>query len=275
MILLSIIIPVYNNVNYIGKAIDNYLFLASDKTELVIMDGGSTDGTVEIIQSYAKNHPEIRWNSEKDDGQSDAMNKGIHISRGQFISFLNVDDYYSSGTFSQVIKILENDNSINFLVGDCNVWDENGDLIYINKPSKLDKWHLLSGYHFPVNPTSYFYRKSLHNDIGLYNELNHYNMDLEFLIQVRMNYKFHYSPQIWGNFRMLPNTKTVSEMNSNQLEKRKQDLLKHYFVKSSFYIRARIEFYKFYKSFYPKLNYELRRIKDKFKYEIKKINHRR
>jgi hypothetical protein len=138
------------------------------------------------------------------------------------------------------------------------------------RPNKTKKWHLISGYHFPVNPTAYFYRKSLHNDIGFYNESNHYNMDLEFLIQVRMKYEFHYYPQLWGNFRMLPNTKTVSDINSNLLEKRKQDLLNYYFKKTSFYIRLRIICYKLYKTYYPRLNYEFRRIRDKIMFELKK-----
>ena len=62
--------------------------------EHIIIDGGSQDGTVTIIKQYAEKYPHIRWISEADQGQSDAMNKGLDMAKGNIISFLNVDDYY-------------------------------------------------------------------------------------------------------------------------------------------------------------------------------------
>ena len=273
MCFISVITPVYNNKEYISKAIENYLQQGSTQTELIIVDGGSTDGTVEIIKAYAEKNGSIRWLSEKDNGQSNAMNKGIRMAQGEFISFLNVDDYYSEEVFKSVISLLKNDTTIDFLVGDCQVWDADGGLIYVNRPSKIEKWHLLSGYHFPVNPTAYFYRKKIHFDVGLYNEANHLNMDLEFLLNARMHYKFHYVPELFGNFRLLPNTKTVSEMENNQLEIRKKELLDAYFAKTSLYIQFRVQFYRFYRGNYPKLRYQIRRIRDKIRFEIKKLTH--
>ena len=270
MIRLSVIIPVYNNVTYIGKAIHNYLSLASDKTELIIIDGGSSDGTLEEIKAYSKKHLSIIWISEQDRGQSDAMNKGIRLANGQYISFLNVDDYYSPETFTKVLQILDYDTSINFLVGDCNVFDEKGGLIYINRPSKLKKWHLLSGYHFPVNPTAYFYRKDIHESLGYYNENNHFNMDLEFLVLARLKYEFTYFPIIWGNFRVLPNTKTALDVADDSLERKKFELLNHIIRKQNFYIRIRTHLYKFIriKKLLSKTIFNL--ILDKLIFEIKK-----
>ena len=273
MLLLSIIIPVFNNSTYISLAIENYLNQVTNFSELIIIDGGSSDGTVEIIQTYAEKNSSIRWLTEKDNGQSDAMNKGLRMAQGEYISFLNVDDYYNPNTFIEVEKILKKDKNIDFLVADCQVWDEKGELIYINRPSKTKKWHLLSGYHFPVNPTAYFYRKKIHFDVGFYNETNHFNMDLEFLLNARMHYKFHYVPELFGNFRLLPNTKTVSEMENNQLEIRKKELLDAYFAKNSLYIQFRVQFYRFYRRNYPKLRYQIRRIRDKIRFEIKKLTH--
>ena len=273
MCFISIITPVYNNKEYISKAIENYLQQGSAQTELIIVDGGSSDGTAEIIKSYAEKNDSIRWLSEKDNGQSDAMNKGIRMAQGEYISFLNVDDYYNPNTFIEVEKILKKDKKIDFLVADCQVWDEKGELIYINRPSKTKKWHVLSGYHFPVNPTAYFYRKKIHEEIGYYNESNHYNMDLEFILNVILKYKFYYIPKIFGNFRLLPNTKTVSEMENNQLELRKKELLNAFFQKASFYIQIRIQFYRLYRLNYPKFRYQIRRIRDKIKFEYKRLTH--
>jgi glycosyltransferase involved in cell wall biosynthesis len=271
MVLLTVITPVFNNVKYISSAIDNYLSQKCAFSELLIMDGGSTDGTKEVIAQYAKNHPSIRWVSEKDKGQSDAMNKGITLAKGKYISFLNVDDYYSEGCLNEVCQILEQNPNINYLVGDCNVWDQNGKLIYVNRPSKVEKWHVFSGFHFSVNPSAYFYQKRLHDIIGLYPLDNHYNMDLEMILRFRGITVFDYYTKVWGNFRMLPNAKTFEDQETNQLEIRKQLLLKQYQKKQSFIIQILTQLYILKRVCQPKfirLNFILR---DKITFEILKL----
>ena len=180
---LSILLVVLNNKAFIAQAMDNFVAQSCPDAELLVMDGASTDGTLSIIQDYAARYPSIRYVSEKDAGQSDAMNKGLRLAKGEFVSFLNVDDYYSEGVLNEVVRLLQSDASIDFITGNCNVWDAQGELIYLNRPTPIEKHHVLSGYHFPVNPTAYFYRISIHEKIGFYNEKNHYNMDLEFIIQ--------------------------------------------------------------------------------------------
>ena len=81
--LLSLIIPVYNNVAYISKAIENYIAQSCSHAELIVVDGGSEDGTVEVIKHYASLNNSIRWISEKDNGQSQAMNRGIRLAQGK------------------------------------------------------------------------------------------------------------------------------------------------------------------------------------------------
>jgi glycosyltransferase involved in cell wall biosynthesis len=270
MILLSIITPVFNNVSYISQAIENYLSQNCIDSELIIMDGGSTDGTKEVIEDYAFRNPSIRWVSEKDKGQSDAMNKGIKLAYGDYISFLNVDDYYSDGCLNEVCSILKKKTDINYLVGDCNVWDQYGQLIYVNKPSKIKKWHVFSGFHFSVNPTAYFYRKSLHDKAGYYPNDNHYNMDLEMILRFRNITKFDYFPMIWGNFRVLPNAKTFEDQKLNSLEHRKQILIDNFLKKQNFYIRFLVFIYSMKRVYFPKINYFTRRFRDKIKHELSK-----
>lgn len=274
MILLSIITPVYNNVHYISLAIENYLSQDCKNTELIVMDGGSTDGTKDVIERYASKNSSIRWVSEKDKGQSDAMNKGIQLAKGEYISFLNVDDYYSAGCLNEVCQILKSNPSIRYLVGDCNVWDQFGKLIYVNRPSKLKKWYVFSGHHFSVNPSAYFYQKSLHDEVGYYPNDNHYNMDLEMILRFREVTKFHYYPKVWGNFRMLPEAKTFEDQTSNLLEKRKQDLVRLFFIKQPFYLKGMIIMYRLKKNYLPRFIYILRKVRDKLLYEISKLKSR-
>ena len=271
MQLITVITPVFNNVTYISLAIENYLSQQCAFSELLIMDGGSTDGTNEVIVQYAKDFPSIRWVSEKDKGQSDAMNKGIGLAKGKYISFLNVDDYYSDGCLNEVCQILTKHPAINYLVGDCNVWDQTGKLIYVNRPSKVKKYHVFSGHHFSVNPSAYFYQKSLHDKVGLYPLDNHYNMDLEMILRFRGITTFDYYPKVWGNFRMLPNAKTFEDQASNILEERKRKIIESVLSKQSIYIQLRVKLYQFKRVYMPKVTCIFRKIIDKILFEFSKM----
>ncbi len=236
---LSILLVVLNNRQFIAAAIQNYLDQQCAESELVIIDGASTDGTKEIIESLAKNNPQTRWVSEKDKGQSDAMNKAIRMAKGEYISFLNVDDYYQPNTLNQIIQLIKSGETAEFMVGNCNVWDSNGKLIYVNRPKKLKPWHILSGKYLPVNPTAYFYKKSIHGKVGFYSVENHYNMDLEFIAKASLMVDIKYVDQTWGNFRMLPDTKTVKDIDSGLLEKRKRELFNRIYCKAPFTVKWR------------------------------------
>ena len=256
---------------YIAKAIENYLSQACADSELIIVDGGSSDGTVAVIEAYANIHASITWISEKDQGQSDAMNKGIKLAKGKYISFLNVDDYYSTGCLEEVIEILINNPTIQYLVGDCNVWDQHGDLIYVNRPAKVQKWHVFSGYYFSVNPSAYFYRKSLHAQVGYYSLTNHYTMDLEMIFQFRKVTKFTYYPKKWGNFRMLPNTKTYEDQSSNQLELRKKEMVHNNLKTVSLSIQCMVYFYRIKKKYFPLIQTTSNKVVDKLKFEFNNL----
>ena len=235
---LSIITPVFNNVTFIDRCLRNVIDqgCGSLLVEHLIVDGASNDGTKEIIDAYAQKYPHIRFLSEKDSGQSNAMNKGINLAQGEFISFLNVDDFYEKGALNEVLEIL-NKKSKDFIVGNCTVWQSDNVIQYVNKPSKLKSWHLLSGYYLPVNPSAYFYKRSLHDKIGPYNESNHFNMDVEFLIKASYVCELTYFQKNWGNFRLVGDNKTALDQESGMLEIRKKALYSALLVNSSFKIR--------------------------------------
>lgn len=234
---LSVITPVFNNFSFIEKCIQNVIEQEVEGIEHLIMDGASSDGTLEVIKQFAEKFPHIKFISEKDKGQSDAMNKGITLAKGEYITFLNVDDYFSENSLNEVLKVINSQEAPDFLVGNCNVWNADGTLQYVNRPSKLKPWHLLSGYYLPVNPSAYFYRKKIHDIVGPYNESNHFNMDIEFLIQAALVTELKYEPVIWGNFRLLPNTKTVSDQSSGNIENRKNELYNKYLAQVSINIK--------------------------------------
>src|ERR1039457_2914178 len=158
--LLSVITPVFNGDRFIEFCIQNVIKQNCPDVEHIIVDGGSTDGTVDIIRQYAENHLHIRWVSEKDQGQSDAMNKWISMAAGAIIGFLNVDDYYEPDTLQDILKRFELLPEPSLLVGNCNIWDDDGKLLSVSRPSEIGLLNLLRGRYedaFPMNPSAYFY----------------------------------------------------------------------------------------------------------------------
>jgi glycosyltransferase involved in cell wall biosynthesis len=270
--ILSIITVVFNNENYIGKAIENFLSQNCEVAELLIVDGASTDNTLLIIKKYASEYPTIRWISEKDSGQSDAMNKSLKLAKGKYISFLNVDDYYSNGVLNEVVSIISKDGAPSFIVGNCHVWDEKEHLVYVNKPRKLKTWHILSGFYLPVNPTAYFYRKDLHEKIGNFNEENHHNMDIEFLIEASLVTEMKYYPKDWGNFRLLPNTKTVNDQEDGSLHYRKKELFKSFLDRLPIKIKFFTQCVIYYETLKRKIFLTFKIIKTPFEMVYWKMN---
>jgi Glycosyltransferases involved in cell wall biogenesis len=226
--LISIITPVFNGELHIQKCILNVISQDCQNLEHIIVDGGSSDNTVEIIKSVAQKYPHIRWISEKDNGQSDAMNKGIWMAKGEIIGFLNVDDFYEPNVLNRVLVMFKSLPKPGLLVGNCNVLDENGTLLYVNRPSRLQLREILSGSPFPVNPSSYFYHKSLHSIIGNYETSEEYAMDVDFLLRAVQVAHIRYVGETWGNFLFCAGTKTYTDMQSDLAFNRLKKLFRKY-----------------------------------------------
>jgi glycosyltransferase involved in cell wall biosynthesis len=245
--MLSIITPVFNGIRYIEPCIVNVIEQKCFDVEHIIIDGGSTDGTIEIIKGYAERYGHIRWVSEKDSGQSDAMNKGIQMAVGAVLGFLNVDDYYEPGSLQAAHDLIKGLPEPSLLVGNCNMWDDNGEILYINKPAYLELTQLLTAdesmFPFPVNPSAYFYHKSLHDIIGIYDTNEHYTLDLDFIIRAAMHLKPVYVDKVFGNFRYIKGTKTFEDMKNGSGKDRFRQLIKKYRKKLPFEKRLKIFYF--------------------------------
>jgi glycosyltransferase involved in cell wall biosynthesis len=209
--LISIITPVHNGEKFIENCIKNVIDQNCTETEHVIVDGGSNDGTTKIIHYYAQNYDHIRWISEPDQGQSDALNKGIALARGDIVGILNVDDYYQPNVLNHIGEIFNTLPVPSFLVGNCNLWDNDERLFHVNKPKSLKFSQLLMGpniYPFPCNPSAYFYHAAIHNEIGSFDIHDHFTMDLDFILRVAKEINTKYVDETWGNFRVIQGTKT-------------------------------------------------------------------
>jgi len=238
--MISIITPVYNGARFIESCIGNVISQQCHDVEHIIVDGGSTDATVSIIRSCADRYPHLRWISEPDRGQSDAMNKGLALARGEIVGVLNVDDFYQPDVLKRVSRLFKEVGEPTMLVGNCNVWNDDGDLLYVARPSRLKFQQLMVGPRlnlYPVNPSEYFYHRSLHDRVGYFDVEDHYSMDLDFLLRAVQAADVRYFDETWGNFRLIKGTKTLSDQDSNQDRPRYCKVLDKYYPQLPWQVR--------------------------------------
>jgi len=246
-LILTIITPVYNGSAYLQGCLENVANQWIEGIEHLIIDGGSKDGTIDILEEYSAKYPHIRWISEKDKGQSDAMNKGIHMAKGSWISFLNVDDFYESKSMISVLeKIKSRKNHGCLLVGNLKIWNEKEELISINRPSSISLPLMLADIcEWPFNPSAYFYPASIHQKIGYFPEEEHYAMDYDFFFKVVLaKIPILYFNEVWGNFRLLPDAKTGKDQIENTSFQRAALIRKHYLQLSAPNIQIQVWFLK-------------------------------
>ncbi len=247
--MISIITPVYNSVNYIEFCIKNVIKQNCPSVEHLIVDGLSNDGTVDIIRKYADVYPHIRWISEQDKGQSDAMNKGVRMAQGDVIGFLNVDDFYEPNVLNRVSGLIGKISPPAFIVGNCNMIGQQGEVSYINRPMRIGFLEILSeAYEHPYNPSAYFYHKSIHDLVGMFDVNQHYTMDIDFLLRAFRQVKPIYYDEIWGNFLFVPGTKSYKDWLSENAKVRKVELFQKYYALTNRSERIRMAYWKIKKT---------------------------
>ena len=242
---LSIITPVYNGEKFISGCIESVAAQNCAGIEHVIVDGGSTDGTVLILVEKAKAYPHIRWISERDRGQSDALNKGLGMARAEYIGILNVDDFYEPGALSSVAKIIKTLTGPRFIVGACNVLTTDDKLLDVNRPSVLKFENFMVDYEawpFPYNPSAYFYPKAVHDAVGPYNVEEHFSMDFEFILAVVQAIEPLYIDAVLGNFRFIPGTKTFNSFTEGSSETKKRKICVAAWKRAPFKTKLRVAF---------------------------------
>lgn len=208
--LISIITPVFNGERYIQGCLDNVIAQNCPDIEHIVMDGASKDRTVAIAREIASDYDHVRVISEPDRGQSHALNKAIRLARAAYVGILNVDDFYERGTLNRVAELIRNTPEPTMFVGNCNLLDDAGNVTRVNRPV-LDVDLLLLGAEFPCNPSSYFYPACLHEQIGYYDEGEHFVMDAAFLFAALPHIRTVHFGEVWGNFRMVKGTKTFED----------------------------------------------------------------
>jgi glycosyltransferase involved in cell wall biosynthesis len=205
---ISVVTPSYNQAHYIEETIRSILLQGYPCLEYIIIDGGSTDGSLDVIRKYAKWL--AYWASEPDRGQSDAINKGFTRASGDFVAWLNSDDTYEPGALGRVGQELGADPAKSVVYGICNRVDEDGGLIRVVRSPHVTLENLIrywNGTPSPPQQTVFFRRKIL-DKVGLLNCDMHFAMDHDLWLRIAEEHKFHYIEHPLANYRIYNESKT-------------------------------------------------------------------
>ena len=156
---ISIITPSYNQSDYIEQTIKSVLDQNYPNLEYIIMDGGSTDGTVKILEKYSNRL--THWESSKDKGMYDALYKGIELSTGDIIGWINSDDLYLPNSFFTVAELFSTFKNIDWIEGANSHLDEKGRIVSVYQPFYLTKYDFISRFIKPIQQESTFFTRKL------------------------------------------------------------------------------------------------------------------
>jgi len=217
----SIVMPSFNHARFIERSLNSVLNQEYEGTELIVMDGGSKDGTRTILEEYSK-HIAV-WRSELDAGQSDALNKAFACATGEIYGWLNSDDLYLPGAFHHAAHIFAAHPRVDVVYGDWLRIDET-DLIVERCPSLAPSRGRLVTEGFFCNAQAMFWRRNLHERVGKFDLQLHYTMDYDLMlrmISVAGSSAFFRTDRPLGCFRVYSGQKTGSLTNKVSEEHRR------------------------------------------------------
>jgi len=204
---ISIVTPSFNQGKYLEQTILSVLDLDYSNLEYIIIDGGSTDESVEIIKKYADRL--TYWVSEPDRGQSHAINKGFARITGEIVTWINSDDYYEPLVFEKIAAVFLANPQMKILMGDCNLVDENGVLfasVINHERGARELKRYWVEYSIPTQPAIFFKRELL-GEFGLLDESLHYSMDYDLWMRFAQKNTFFHSDITIANYRFHPAAK--------------------------------------------------------------------
>lgn len=205
--LVSIITPSYNQGRFLEDAIRSVLAQDYAHIEYILIDGGSSDNTQAVIHKYASRLTD--WISEKDSGQTDAINKGFQRAHGDILAWLNSDDIYEPGAVSEAVQFLLDHPDVGMVYGDANFIDQDGRKVGRFPAAQTDYKRLRRGYvHIPQAAS--FFRASLWQKVGPLDPSFYFAMDYDLWVRLARISSLVYVPRHWANFRLHSEGKTLA-----------------------------------------------------------------
>ena len=204
---LTVVTPSFNQAEYLERTILSVLNQQYPNLEYLIIDGGSTDGSLDIIKKY---EPYLAgWVSEKDRGQTDAINKGFRRATGDYVAFQNSDDVFAPNAFARVAEAWRKTPDTDVFFGDMYITDEqDGILEELRAPAFCVECQIYEG--MQVFNQSLFIRRERLDQFGLLDESLRFVIDYEIVARlgVQDGVRFRHVDGFWGGFRVQPNAKS-------------------------------------------------------------------
>lgn len=205
---ISIITPSFNQGQFLEETIKSVINQNYPNLEYIIIDGGSTDNSIDIIKKYEKYIS--YWVSEKDSGQSEAINKGFQKATGDIITWLNSDDRYREGTLTKVSDYFEQFPDIGLIHGGVIVEGQKNQVVDFGYDDcSIERY--LAGMAFPQPAT--FFKTNLLHQVGYLNENYHYGMDYDLFAQMALVSSFRKVPDIFTHYKLHPQSKSIKNYN--------------------------------------------------------------
>ncbi len=234
---ISIITPSYNHAEFLEKTLVSVLSQkGSFELEYIVMDGDSNDGSKEILQKYEKLIQDKKWDvkckkidfiwkTEKDEGQSDAVNKSLKLATGDIIGWLNSDDVYEEHALETIVRFFARESEIMWAFGKCYIIDKADQEIrkwitaYKNLRLRNYNYNKLLQENFISQPATYWRKKTM-DEIGYLDENHHLVMDYEYWLRLGAKFKGGFVNKYLASFRWYEDSKSGSSF----LEQFRQDL---------------------------------------------------
>lgn len=224
--LVSIITPSYNQAGFIAETIQSVLNQDYPNIEHIVVDGGSTDGTVALLQQYSDRGERFRFVSEPDRGQSHAVNKGVAMAKGEIIGWLNSDNTYVAGAVRKAVQALRQHPEWAMVHGNCFVINKNSrSTSSLNvSPATLQRLYESCCVCQPAA----FFRKHVFQQVGGVDESLHFCMDYDLWIRIAKHYTIGYIPEHLANTRIHESSKTATQWHSVGIPEVLQTVVKHF-----------------------------------------------
>jgi glycosyltransferase involved in cell wall biosynthesis len=204
--LVSIVTPSFNQAGYLEETIKSVLMQDYPRIEYIVMDGGSTDGSLGAIKKYEGRI--ASWVSEQDKGQTDAINKGFGKAKGDILAWINSDDTYHPSAVSEAVEFLNENPDVAMVYADCNFINEAGQVIGKFASRQTDYRKLRRGYvHIPQQ--TMFFRAQYWKELGPLDPSFYFAMDYDLWVRIARRAPLRYLPgRTWANFRIHTSSKT-------------------------------------------------------------------
>ena len=205
--LVSIITPSYNQASFLEQTICSVLGQDYPNVEYMVVDGGSDDGSLEIIKRYANRL--TWWVSEKDHGQAEAINKGFSRANGEYIAWINSDDFYQPGAIRAAVDELQSHPDAGMVFGDVRVVDKNEKIL---NHLHYGNWGLQEFMTFHIiGQPAVFLRRSVLEKTGFLDETYHFMLDHQLWLRVGLQASIRYVPQLWAGAHYHEDCKNLAQ----------------------------------------------------------------